>query len=273
MESKAIISERGAAACLDDINQLLADLVSHASQGLEAHSDTRLLVLTPYLDNQGKVVTPDTLRFRTVSSTGAVVVVDVPIVLLSGQAVTNLTAAPPPPDAPQSSVLPESSSTSAGGCFLKSTMISMAGGGEKPIEAIVVGDKLASFRLDGLGLEETAWAGWRTANLNLSQEETTVTQVMRSNFTRYYVLQFDDGTALHVTFEHLVLFMRDWVWQIDHASKLKAGDEVYSPTGHKKIVTKAELFAAVETFNLDVEPHDLYLANGVLVHNSSDVTK
>lgn len=273
MESKAIISERSAAACLDDLSQLLADLVAHANQGLEAHADTKLLVLTPYLDNLGNVVTPDTLRLRTVSSTGAVVVVDLPIVLLSGQAVTNLTAAPPPPDAPQSSVLPEVSAASTGGCFLKSTTITLAGGGTKPIEAIVVGDKLASFSLAGLGLAESAWQGWQTANLGLRQVETTVTQVMRSNFTRYYVLQFHDGTALHVTFEHLILFLRDWVWQIGHASQLKAGDEVYSPTGNKKITTKAELFATVETFNLDVEPHDLYLANGVLVHNSSDVTK
>lgn len=107
MDSKAIISESGASSFGSESKGLASDLDAHASQGLEAHSDSELLAGTPYLDSLGNVVSSDTFRLRTVLDDGTVVVVDIPVYKLSTRSYANPVAIPGVLDPPQDSTKPD----------------------------------------------------------------------------------------------------------------------------------------------------------------------
>ena len=281
MESKAVITESGAESYTDRTTLLTDDLAAHAAKGLEAHSDSRLLVGTPYLDDAGIVVSPDTFRFRTVDSTDAIILIDVPVILFSGQAVENIETAPPPPVLPPAPAPAEQAVVSGGtvstasgtttygsGCFPKLTRIKRPDGTFTRIEELKAGDRLASFDITGLNPSvELAWKSWGTANLKMALAETVVKTLKVDSFNRYYVIKFGDGSTLRVTYEHPVLCLRDWLWRFVPAAELRVSDEVQAVNGKRTIVEKVEITANIITYNLDVEPFDVYIADGILVHN------
>lgn len=286
MESKAIISEAGALSYQAQAQQLASDLAAHAAKGLESHADSRLLLGTPYLDEAGGVVSSDTFRFRTVKSDGTFVLIDLPVILYSGQPITGVVSAPAPPDAPMDSTVPTPSASTAastvasttittgGGCFPKMTPIKMANGTWKRIEDLVEGDMLTSFDIAGLNPSvEEAWKLWRSANLKLTQVETSVKAVRTAKFNRFYILEFSDGTTLQVTYEHVFLYERDWLWKFGQAVDLKVGDKLSTGQSTKLIVGKDEIVTNIVTYNLDVEPYDVYIADGVIAHNSFVIYK
>lgn len=94
MDSKAIITETGAKAAADELDNLADGLAAHEARGLDAHADSQLLQGIPYLDNAGVEVTPDTFRFRVIKADGTLVLVDLPIFALSGTVITEPIAAP-----------------------------------------------------------------------------------------------------------------------------------------------------------------------------------
>jgi hypothetical protein len=101
VDSKAIITETGAEAAVNELNDLAGGLATHEARGLDAHADSQFLQGIPYYDNAGIKLTSDTFRFRVIKADGTLVLVDFPVYALSGTVITEPIAAPsllqPPP--------------------------------------------------------------------------------------------------------------------------------------------------------------------------------
>ena len=278
MESKPIITEDAAKASLAEAQLLEEDVYAHSLIGLEAHADSKLLVGTPYLDDAGKIVSSDTFRFRTVKDDRTTVLVDVPVFTATGQPVTNWVTPPDPPEPIPDNSEPvieiAGSGGSNDGCLPRMTSIALGGGSFKRIEELKVGDLILSYDLAGLSQLEQAWLSFRTANLKAKETRTRVQGVAIARFDRFYVFSVEGSNAkFRVTFEHLVLYQRDWLWRFGHAEEIQVGDYLAVGLAAKKVVSREEVKLSLTTYNLDVEPYDIYVADGVLVHNSQSITK
>jgi hypothetical protein len=194
---------------------------------------------------------------------------------------TNTISAPPPPDLPLSSVPPplplpeivdeiDPGTGGGGGCFLKATKIRLVDGNFRKIEELKVGDKLASYDITGLNPNvEDSWRSFQTANLKLATAETTIKTLLVNQFNRYFLFELGNGTTLRVTYEHLILTQRNWLWKFLPAIEVKTGDNflVFPGAMTAPVVGKHEVVANIATYNLDVEPFDIYVADTVIVHN------
>jgi len=153
-------------------------------------------------------------------------------------------------------------------CFPAGTKILMADGTEKVIERINQGDRVMSFNETSKELEVA-----------------TVTKPMsRQTREELICIETEDGKILKMTPEHPVFTQRGWV----DARDLKEEDEVLSwltsmepeyirpwvssffqnPLKSVKIkkIWKEE-GKTRKVYNMEVEPNNTYVANGIVVHN------
>lgn len=151
-----------------------------------------------------------------------------------------------------------------GGCFTADTFITMANGSLRRIKDIKVGDSVRSYSIAGLNIsDENAWRTWQTTYLSMSDAVSTVKQVFRQSFNGFYQI-----LDLSVTYEHPLLSRRDGVWKFRRVVELKAGDSIVKNGVVTQIVTPAHVSSQIETYNLNTEDNDVFLANGVVAHNS-----
>jgi hypothetical protein len=152
-----------------------------------------------------------------------------------------------------------------GGCLLPDTPITMATGQQKPIQNILVGDTVASFEIGGLPNEfEDAWKTWKSPELVLKAVKATVVAVDINRYVGYYNI-----LGLKVTYEHPVLIRRDMVWQFVRAREVKESDYIWKnglAVSLKNSITYVE--ESIETYNINVEPSDVFVAANSIVHNS-----
>jgi len=155
-------------------------------------------------------------------------------------------------------------SSSVDGCFTGDTLILMADGSQRPIRELRAGDRVRTYRLEGLNPDnEDAWKTWSTTNLQATPSSSTVQQVFQQRFTGYYRL-----LGLKVTFEHPLLTRRNGVWQFRQVARLLPGDFLWKNGVALPIASIETSNETVETYNLNVEPDDVYVANGALAHNN-----
>ena len=171
------------------------------------------------------------------------------------------------------------------GCHLPGTQISMADGTFKAVEDLQPGDQLAAASLSGLGLGEDDWKGWTSdaSSFAISGAITTVHAVRESKFYGYR--RFNNG-LLNITTEHPILVRRGSEVKFVRASEVLVGDSMFvDKNGSIKWeeITSHEIIAqpwgdsaegvdlrgepVVTVYELDCERHDVYFADGVLVHN------
>lgn len=155
-------------------------------------------------------------------------------------------------------------SVSVDGCFLPDTLVTMADGTRRQIKLIRPGDRVASFKISGFPDDpEDAWKTWQTASLSLASSAATVKEVFKQTFDGYFQL-----LDLKVTYEHPLLTRRNGIWAFREVQDIKTGDMLWKNGMAIPVDRMTYVRGDVETYNLNVEPTDVYLANGFLAHNN-----
>jgi len=171
----------------------------------------------------------------------------------------------------ETTFLPNTGGGGGGGCFLQGTMIAMADGSEKPIEQIKKGDKLKSWKKDGmLDEKESKWYEWETDKVDDGNiVESTVIRFSPNTYHHYWTIKTSDDVELKATWEHPLLIGKDGVWKWRQIRVLEVGDKLLKYDGSEVSVTSMEeTWAPIVTFNIDVEETDTYYANNILAHNT-----
>lgn len=159
--------------------------------------------------------------------------------------------------------IPERSGVS-GGCLTKNTFVTLANGVQQPITSIRRGDVVRSYDIEGLNPDlEDAWKTFAQSSLTATPKEATVKEVLLNQFGYYYLVNGD----LEITYEHVVLAKRGNVWKFMHVESLKPGDYLFRNGSAALLKSIVRVETPIQTWNLNVEPYDVFLANGFIVHN------
>ena len=179
------------------------------------------------------------------------------------------------------------------GCMVVGTRINMPDGTTKNVEHLNIGDSVLSARIPGVPLDFDAedtwkeWIGvphgnspnnvWATDFYDI-QELNRAAPVSASVFDIYYDYYdsyFRVSTSLlrdlNVTWEHPFFVLRNGSYGFKQALELQVGDRVYQTTNYfTEITAVTRVDEEVETVNINVEPYDVYFAEGMLLHNVHD---
>lgn len=155
-------------------------------------------------------------------------------------------------------------SSSTDGCFLPDTLITMADGSRRQIKDIKVGDRVMSYAVAGLNPDvELAWKTWSATSLTIKAGAATVVQAFKQTFTGYFRI-----LDLKVTYEHPLLSRRNGVWAFRQVQDLRKGDFLWKSGMTVAIDSITYVSGDIDTYNLNVEETDVYLANGFMAHNN-----
>ena len=150
------------------------------------------------------------------------------------------------------------------GCFLPDTLIKLANGSDRQIKNLKIGDTVVSYSIAGLDPKsETAWRSWTTTALTLAAGTATVKDIYIQSFSGYFQL-----LDLRVTYEHPLLARRGGVWAFREVQDLKKGDFLWKNGSIIAFPGMTYVPGKVETYNLNVEQTDVFLANGFMAHNN-----
>jgi len=162
-------------------------------------------------------------------------------------------------------------------CFLPGTKVSTPSG-DKNIEDLDIGDEVNTFNIktlpdEDLGYEK--WSTWTTGSVDGFENTSAVIDNYYFDYaTHHYVVYgVNNSTGLNselkVTGEH-ELFVKDIdnVWKWIKAGNCKVGQYLLSDDLSEITIDQIiKVDGEVEVINLDVEPSDVYIVNGILVHN------
>lgn len=155
-------------------------------------------------------------------------------------------------------------SISQDGCFLPDTLIKMADGTDRQIKNLKVGDVVVSYNIVGLNSsDENTWRTWSTTALTAIAGTATVKDIYIQRFSGYFQL-----LDLKVTYEHPLLSRRGGVWAFREVQDLKNGDFLWKNGATIPFPGMVYVPGDVETYNLNVEQTDVFIADGFLAHNN-----
>lgn len=138
----------------------------------------------------------------------------------------------------------EADSAEMGGCFAGETLVLMANGSEKRIEAIKKGDRIKTFS-DPISRKTT---------------EAEVTEVWRNTIFEYLII----NKNIRVSQEHQIFSNNRFI----DAGLLKVGDWLLDYNGNKKKIDSIEIkHDALVVYNLRIDPEHTFFAGGIYVHN------
>jgi len=156
-----------------------------------------------------------------------------------------------------------------GPCHVEGTVMNLADGTTKLVEDLQVGDVLASYDITGLGDDETesTWEEYSSQinQFSASSSSATVTRVIAGQHTAYH--NFNNGLT-KVTGEHPILIMsvgNDISFK--QAADVIVGDSFYTANGWVEVTSTEYVTETVNTYSIDVETEDVYMADGILFHN------
>ena len=154
-------------------------------------------------------------------------------------------------------------------CHVEGTVMNLADGTTKLVEDLQVGDVLASYDIIGLGDDETL-SPWEEYSSQLNQfsassSTATVTAIIAGQHTAYH--NFNNGLT-KVTGEHPILVKtvgNDISFK--QAVDVIVGDSFYTASGWIEVTSTEYVTETVNTYSIDVETEDVYMADGILFHN------
>ena len=175
------------------------------------------------------------------------------------------------------------------GCLALGTKITLPDGSTKNVEELNIGEYVKSVQIPGVPLDFDAedtwrdWIGvphgnapnnvWATAFYDI-QELNRVSPVSASVFDIYYDYYdsyFLINGNLKVTWEHPFFVLKNGSYSFEKTLNLQVGDKIYTPQNDFSDVSSIELVnEEIETININVEPYDVYFAEGMLLHNVHD---
>jgi hypothetical protein len=159
-------------------------------------------------------------------------------------------------------------------CLTSDSPITMADGSIKEVGQIEEGDKLKGFSLNGLSIDsDGTFYDWSTSELNKTEKEVTVVNVIYSFTGKYYNINNGEITA---TSEHplLVKDSTDNLYKFKQMFNLNIGDKLIKfVSGNTQEIDITSITIDEETseiVSLDVEAEDTYLVNGYITHNKGN---
>jgi hypothetical protein len=153
------------------------------------------------------------------------------------------------------------------GCFVKGTRINITLTETILIEDLFKGDDILSmdcvFNTDDL-------INLVTLSTNILNGDKVINQVLniRESYARGVAL-INEG-EFKTTFDHMHIFKRDGIWKCAQALELLVGDVFYGIDGNEIVIYEIiyDEITDYTVYKLDVEPLDVYFANGILTHNA-----
>jgi len=157
------------------------------------------------------------------------------------------------------------------GCFSVDTPITLPDGSETKIEDLFIGQEVLAITLPTMPLDfddEETWKDWETNTIEGAEQTTaTVKEIYFDWYKDYYVI----NDRIKTTYEHPFFVKRDSKYTFETTADLQAGDEFLTDTSgsfvFEEITSIEKINEELETVNINCEPHDVYFAGGVLVHN------
>tara|TARA_Y100001972_G_scaffold124803_1_gene174776 strand:+ start:184 stop:1668 length:1485 start_codon:yes stop_codon:yes gene_type:complete len=162
-------------------------------------------------------------------------------------------------------------------CFLPGSKVSTPSG-DKNIEDLDIGNEVNTFNIQTLPDEDLGykeWSTWTTSSIDGFESSTAVIDNYYFDYASHYhtIFGLNNTTGLNVqlnvTGEHELLIKdTDNVWKWMKAGNCKVGQSLLGEDKSEIIIDQiTRVEGEVEVVNIDVEPSDVYLVNGVLVHN------
>ena len=158
------------------------------------------------------------------------------------------------------------------GCFGVGSTITLGDGSTRLIEDINIGDEIKTVNISGVPLDfdaEDTWKQWIGVPDSTTLNFTTgsVFDVYYDFYDNYYLINND----LKATWEHPFFVLRNGNYSFKKTNELRTGDELMTSLNEFITIFSIEYKEeSLETVNLNVEPYDVYFANGLLVHNVHD---
>ena len=160
------------------------------------------------------------------------------------------------------------------GCFSVDTPISLPDKTQVNIEDLFVGQEVLAMTIPTMPLDfddEDTWKEWETNTIEGSEQTTaTVKEIYFDWYKDYYLI----NNRIKTTFEHPFFVKRDSKYTFETTADLQVGDEFLTDTSgsfvFEEITSIEKIDEELETVNINCEPHDVYFAGGVLVHNVHD---
>jgi len=175
------------------------------------------------------------------------------------------------------------------GCLALGTKITMADGTLKNIEDLNVGEYVRSAQIPGVPLDfdgEDTWKDWigvphgNAPNSEWSTAYYDVQELNRSSpvsasvfdiYYDFYDSYFLVNDSLKVTWEHPFFVLRNGSYKFIKTLELQVGDKIFGTNNQFTNITSIEsVIKEIETVNINVEPYDVYFAEGILLHNVHD---
>ena len=157
-------------------------------------------------------------------------------------------------------------------CLDGDTLVTMADGSTKKISLIQKDDVVSSRDVEGMPDESPnkEHLNVKLSSLNYTVSTAVVRATTSINADAYF--NINNGLLLATeAHEHFVL--REGVWRIILTVNLRVGDIFLKEDGSLEPITSIELVNESKTFyNIDVENLDMYVANGIVTHNSKGNT-
>lgn len=135
------------------------------------------------------------------------------------------------------------------GCLGNLTAIHMSDGTIKPIQSVMVGDMVMSFN-------------HRTGDF---EPKRVTNKFVRSPALKWMELRLSNGSTLVCTTDHKIATDRGYI----AAENLSPTDELLSPNGRVSLSEKVYISQVYSRYDLEVEDNSNFIAEGILVHNSS----
>jgi hypothetical protein len=163
-----------------------------------------------------------------------------------------------------------------GGCWAVGSMVTLANGSKVAIEKLKIGDEVLTADIPTYpnGEDSSKWyptSVWSTDRVDTITQRTTKV-VYNSQYTEPYYYLINGSYKL--TWEHWMFIERDGLWQFQQMANLKVGDKLVDQSNTPVDIFKIEIKQEpIEVSMLDVEPNDLFYAEGILTHNYTPPVK
>ena len=151
-------------------------------------------------------------------------------------------------------------------CIVEGTEVSISTTQTKPVERLYPGHDVLTldcdFNTDDVSVLKA------TTSESMSGEKLIQSIRGLYRFDAIGVWIINDG-LLKTTEEHLHVIKRDGLWQVKNTNELQVGD-VFLNINNEEIEITSLVLDSVNTYKVwkvDVEPNDVFYANGILTHN------
>ena len=156
-----------------------------------------------------------------------------------------------------------------GPCHVEGTLITMSNGKFKKVENLQIGDSLSSYKIGGLR-ESGEWRNFKVNKLIKEASTVTVVNIVKGTHISY--MDINKGLT-KITSEHPVLVKHNNIIQFKQAGKISLGEFIYVNEKWTKVFSNEYVKKTSNTYSIDVEADDVYIADGVLCHNQEQEQK